>query len=190
MIKVAVSNRNSKWTWWNCSVLDCLRLCFFCLLWERAIFEPKRILDKKRPNYSNNCPYLTKYSYTPTPTHSPCWCGHVDTLVSSNPTYWLLGPKVNCYRHASRWNQVYYHVLGIFHVTMFSESVVFTWNRCFYPTTSAAHPASVLIVHPRDIKILRLDSEKEKNKNRERITPVLHCPQNKKMRYGPYRQIV
>ena len=33
--------------------------------------------------------------------------------------------------------------------------VVFTLNRCFYPTTSSAHPDPVLIViHPREILIL------------------------------------
>ena len=32
--------------------------------------------------------------------------------------------------------------------------VVFTLNRSFYPTTSAAPPVSVLILHPREVQIM------------------------------------
>ena len=32
--------------------------------------------------------------------------------------------------------------------------VVFTLHRSFYPTTSAVHPVSVLILHPREMQIL------------------------------------
>ena len=32
--------------------------------------------------------------------------------------------------------------------------VVFTLKRSFYPTTSAVHPVSFLILHPREIQIL------------------------------------
>ena len=46
--------------------------------------------------------------------------------------------------------------------------VVFTLNRTFYPTTSAVHPVSVLILHPREIQIMRSQTETEKKKrNRE-----------------------
>ena len=40
--------------------------------------------------------------------------------------------------------------------------VVFTLNRSFYPTTSAVHPVFVLILHPREIQILRSVSERQK----------------------------
>ena len=48
--------------------------------------------------------------------------------------------------------------------------VVFTLKRSFYPTTSAVHPVSFLILHPREIQILWSDSinrsETEKNQGR------------------------
>ena len=40
--------------------------------------------------------------------------------------------------------------------------VVFALNRSFYPT-SAVHPVSVLILHPRKIQIITSDSETEKS---------------------------
>ena len=43
--------------------------------------------------------------------------------------------------------------------------VVFTLNRSFYPTTSAVHPVSVLILHPREIQIMwsqTVETEKTK----------------------------
>ena len=40
--------------------------------------------------------------------------------------------------------------------------VVFTFNRSFYPTTSAVPPVSFLILHPREIQILWSQTETEK----------------------------
>ena len=46
--------------------------------------------------------------------------------------------------------------------------VVFTLNCSFYPTTSAAHPVSVLILYPREIQIMWSQTVRQrKNKNRE-----------------------
>ena len=50
--------------------------------------------------------------------------------------------------------------------------VVFTLNRSFYQRhTSAVHPVSVLILHPRETKILwsQTETEKTKKSNREQI---------------------
>ena len=46
----------------------------------------------------------------------------------------------------------------------YRDVVVFTLNRCFYPTTSAVPPVSVLILHPRGIpyKLWVTDCETEK----------------------------
>ena len=45
------------------------------------------------------------------------------------------------------------------------SAVVFPLNRSFYPTSdSAVHPASVLILHPRDTNYVITDSETEKPK--------------------------
>ena len=41
--------------------------------------------------------------------------------------------------------------------------VVFTLNRAFYPTSSAVHPVSVLILHPREIQIMWSQTDSEKN---------------------------
>ena len=46
--------------------------------------------------------------------------------------------------------------------------VVFTLNRSFYPTTSAVHPVSVLILYPRDTNYVVKD-RKNKQKNGELI---------------------
>ena len=40
--------------------------------------------------------------------------------------------------------------------------VVFTLHRSFYPTTSAVHPVSFLILHRRDTNFVVTDSETEK----------------------------
>ena len=47
--------------------------------------------------------------------------------------------------------------------------VVFTLNRCFYPTTSV-HPVSVLILHPREFpNYVVTDGETEKKEGGKKI---------------------
>ena len=47
--------------------------------------------------------------------------------------------------------------------------VVFTLNRSFYPTTSAVHPVSVLILHPREMQILWSQTVRQRKTKRWRI---------------------
>ena len=42
-------------------------------------------------------------------------------------------------------------------------AVVFTFNRSFYPTTSAVPPVSFLILHPREIQIMWSQTVRQKN---------------------------
>ena len=54
-------------------------------------------------------------------------------------------------------------------------AVVFTSNRSFYPTTSSAvHPVSVLILHPREIRLVWSQTVKQRNTKTKqwRITEV------------------
>ena len=46
--------------------------------------------------------------------------------------------------------------------TLGLKTVVFKFNRSFYPTTLAVPPVSFLILHPRDTNYVVTDSEKEK----------------------------
>ena len=59
------------------------------------------------------------------------------------------------------WSSTLVEVTVVVAVVVF---VVFTLNRTFYPTTSAVHPVSVLILHPREIQIMRSQTETEKKK--------------------------
>ena len=43
---------------------------------------------------------------------------------------------------------VCYYASGVAVVVVVVVEIVFTLNCCFYPTTSALHPVSVLILHP------------------------------------------
>ena len=47
--------------------------------------------------------------------------------------------------------------------------VVFTFNRSFYPTTSAVTPASFLILHPGEIQILWSEIMRQRKTKRKRI---------------------
>ena len=53
--------------------------------------------------------------------------------------------------------------LGALALCSICNIVVFTWNRSFYPTTSAVPSVSFLILHPRETQIMWSQTETEKN---------------------------
>ena len=53
--------------------------------------------------------------------------------------------------------------------TVHVDVVVFSFNRSFYPTTSAVPPVSFLIIHPREIKTLWSQTVRQRKSKRKRF---------------------